>query len=184
MGYYKMIRYLIRLLILLQNKRRRQNIGLLFSLIVQCLCALVILFPLYYVYAIIDSGKGLDGILGILVIQPFISLGISIATIIICIVIGLPIRLNKHLRDWWRRHFYIPVLGAVAGLIFIGLSFLPTLCKTVITPESLIKQQPNTILILTGWFLLAFGLTHFYLPLQSVMRKITKQKNYRVLETL
>lgn len=124
---------------------------------------------IYMVYALFDSDFGFDGLFGLVIIQPIIGAILSLLTIFLCLLAGLPIRLNKNLNHWWTTHFYISLLGAVCGLIFLALAFLPNLQDTVTTQidgQETIKHIPNSFLAYTGWFLTAFSLLHLYPPRQ------------------
>lgn len=123
----------------------------------------------YMVYALLDSDFGFDGLFGLVIIQPIIGAILSLLTIFVCSLVGLPIRLNKNLNHWWTTHFYISLLGAVCGLTFLALALLPNLQDTVTTQidgQETIKHIPNSYLAITGWFLTAFSLLHLYPPRQ------------------
>ena len=139
------------------------TIGLQFKL------AFVSTVCIYMVYAILDSNFGFDGLFGLIIFQPIIGAILSHFTIFVCSLIGLPIRMNKNLNHWWTTHFYISLLGAVCGLIFLALAFLPNFQDTVTTQidgQATIKNIPNSFLAYTGWFLTAFSFLHLYPPRQ------------------
>jgi hypothetical protein len=140
---------------------------------------------IYMVYAFFDNDFGFDGLFGLVVIQPIIGVLLSLLTIFLCSLVGLPIRLNKNLNRWWRTHFYISLLCVVFGLTFLVLAFLPNLQHTVTTEihgQTTIKHIPNSYLAITGWFLTAFTLLHLYPP-QQLTDKIKSMFQKDLIET-
>lgn len=126
-------------------------------------------FCIYMVFALLDSDFGFDGLFGLIIFQPIIAIILSGLTIIVCLIIGLPIRLNSKLNYWWTTNFYIAIIGTVFGLTFLCLALLPTLKETVtydLDGQSALKQIPNLILCISGWLLTAFSLLHIYPPRQ------------------
>jgi len=96
---------------------------------------------------------------------PAISWIFCALTFIICLLAGLPIRLNVSVYNWWRKRRNIPVILIILGLIFIGLSLYPPLLKRIeIVNGNLtsIKLEANTILTLLGSFLVPFAILHIY----------------------
>lgn len=67
----------------------------LIVLLLQCIITFVILMVIYMVFVLIDYQGGIDSLLGVAIIQPIIGALISILTIIICILIGLPLRVSN-----------------------------------------------------------------------------------------
>ncbi|MEI6312804.1 MAG: hypothetical protein WCP57_11140 [Bacteroidota bacterium] len=125
------------------------------------------LISIYMIYAFLDTDFGIEGLFGLILFQPIIGIALSVITIIICTLIGLPIRCNKNINQWWTTHFYISIIGALSGLVFFTVSFLPSFQETVTVQMdeiNTIKHIPNSILVYIGWFLIAFSLLHLYLP--------------------
>jgi hypothetical protein len=121
------------------------------------------------VFALLDNDFGFDGLLGLFVFQPIFALILSGLTIFVCLIAGLPIRLNNKLNYWWTTNFYIAIIGTIFGLIFLFLSLLPALRETVtydLDGQPALKQIPNAILSISGWLLTAFSLLHIYPPRQ------------------
>jgi hypothetical protein len=126
-------------------------------------------FCIYMVFALLDSDFGFDGLLGLVIFQPIIAIILSGLTIFVCLILGLPIRLNSKLNYWWTTNFYISIIGTIFGLIFLLLALLPTFSETVtydLDGQSTLKQIPNSILSISGWLLTAFSLLHIYPPRQ------------------
>jgi uncharacterized membrane protein YbhN (UPF0104 family) len=121
------------------------------------------------VFALLDSNFGFDGLLGLVTIQPIIAVLISGLTIFVCLIVGLPIRLNNKLNHWWTKNLYISVVGTICGLTFLFLALLPTFTETVsynLDGVPTFKQIPNSTFSLMGWLLTAFFLLHTYPPLK------------------
>jgi hypothetical protein len=119
------------------------------------------------VFALLDNDFDLSGLFGLIIFQPIMGIILSALTIFVCLIIGLPIRLNKKLKYWWTTNFFIPIIGTVLGLIFLFLALLPTFSETVIYAldgEPTLKEVPNSILSILGWLLTAFSLLHIYQP--------------------
>ncbi|HEU4470182.1 MAG TPA: hypothetical protein VFR58_03790 [Flavisolibacter sp.] len=117
--------------------------------------------------------------IGFLIFQPILGLIVSLITIVICLVAGLPIRLVKRIREFWISNPFLPVIGAIAGLILLVLSFnssFAELNEVALGPETIEKETPDTMLSLIGWFLTAFSLLHFY-PRALIRLIRAKQKS-------
>ena len=116
-------------------------------------------------FVLLDYQGGVDGIIGTTIFQPILGGIISILTIVICLIIGLPIRLGKTINSWWGRYYLISILGTIAGLTLLVISFLPFFMetvKTVIENQETNKRIPNLILVSIGWFLTTFSTLHIF----------------------
>jgi len=118
------------------------------------------------IFAVLDNDE-VDMIseVGLLTIQPLFAAILSALTIVACAVIGLPIRLNSKVNKWWKGRPIVSIIGGTIGLTLLLLSINHNFTedkKVIINEEEIIKQIPNTILALTGWFLTGFSLLHFY----------------------
>jgi hypothetical protein len=126
-------------------------------------------FCIYMIFAILDNDFGFDGLFGLVIFQPIIAIILSGLTIFVCLIVGLPIRLNSKLNYWWTTNFYISIIGIIIGLTFLFLSLLPTFKETAtydLDGQQTLKQIPNSILSIFGWLLTAFSLLHIYPPRQ------------------
>jgi hypothetical protein len=129
---------------------------------------------IYMISAILDSNFGIDGLFGLIIIQPILAVIFSILTIIACTIVGLPIRLIKSVNKWWRDHWYISIMGIIVGSILFLLAFSPSLQEVItvqLDGEDTLKEIPNLTLICVGWFTTAFNLLHIYPP-NSILLKI------------
>lgn len=137
------------------------------TIVFQVLLTFLVTVCAYMIYAILNSDFGFDGLFGLIIIQPIIGAILSLITIFVCLIIGLPIRLNKILNHWWTTHFLISVLGTMIGLTCLALALFPNFQETVIAQidgQETIKHIPNSFLAYTGWFLTSFCLLHLYPP--------------------
>jgi len=147
----------------------------------QLVLTFIVIFCIYMLFALLDNDFGFDGLFGLFIIQPIFGIILSILTIIVCLILGLPIRLNKKINYWWTTNFYISIIGAISGLTLLFLALLPNLNETVtviINEQETSKQIPNSTLSYVGWFLTAFSLLHIYPPRQLTdrIRKMTSKK--------
>jgi hypothetical protein len=124
-------------------------------------------FCIYMVFALLDSDFGLDGLFGLVIFQPIIAIILSGLTIFVCLIVGLPIRLNSKLNYWWTTNFYIAIIGTIIGLTFLFLALLPTFSETItydLNGETTLKEIPNSTFSYIGWLLTAFSILHIYPP--------------------
>jgi hypothetical protein len=126
-------------------------------------------FCIYMVFALLDSDFGFDGLFGLIIFQPIMAIILSGLTIFVCLIAGLPIRLNNRLNYWWTTNFYIAVIGTIIGLTLLFLALLPNFSETVTydldgLPTS--KQIPNSTFSYIGWLLTAFSILHTSPPRQ------------------
>ena len=153
-------------------------------LVLQIALTFIATFCIYMVFALLDSDFGFDGLFGLIIFQPIIAIILSGLTIFVCLIVGLPIRLNNKLNYWWTTNFYISIIGTICGLTFLLLALLPTFGQTVtydLDGASTLKQIPNSILSITGWLLTAFSILHIYPPRQLTERaKSILQKTFKV----
>jgi uncharacterized protein YacL len=143
------------------------RIIMILTIALQITVTFITTFCIYLLFALLDNDWGFDGLFGLLIIQPIAAIIFSILTIFICLIIGLPIRLNKNLNHWWIKNFYFSIIGVVLGLILLFLALLPIFEETIkieINGQPTLKQIPNTFFSIIGWFLTAFSILHTYPP--------------------
>jgi hypothetical protein len=134
----------------------------------------VVLLGIYMLFALLDSDFGVDGLIGLIIFQPILGCIISALSIGICFIIGLPIRLNKQICKWWKKHFYLSIILLIGGLIILLLSLHPALAESVkisIDGYETVKNTPNEVLLSIGWFLTAFSILHLYPPARRSVQK-------------
>ena len=126
----------------------------------------VVLFVIYIIFALLDmTDFDLPTGVGFLIFQPVFGIILSSFTILVCIILGLPIRLIPKLYRWWSNRPYIIFVGVFVGLTLLLLSlnshFTET-AKVTIDDKEQTKEIPNSMLALTGWVVTSFSFLHFY----------------------
>lgn len=114
-----------------------------------------------------DYQGGFASFVGLTLFQPILAILLSILTVIVCGLVGLPVRLNNRLNNWWRTHFYISILIGFLGLVACAISFMPGFVEEVtyrMDGIDMTQTIPNRILSISGWFLVAIGTLHAYPP--------------------
>ena len=135
----------------------------------QITMAFITAFCIYMGLAVIESEFGFDGLVVLFVFQPIGAVIVSGLTILLCLIVGLPIRLNKKINHWWTTNFYMPIIGTVVGLSLTILAILPYNEKTIpatIDGEEVLRQIPDPTFAICGWLLTIFCILHTYLPRQ------------------
>ena len=149
------------------------NITAKLTFVFQIAFTFIVIFCIYMFFALFDNEFGIDGLFGLFIIQPIIAIVLSTLTIIVCLLLGLPIRLNKKINHWWTTNFYISIIGIFCGLIILFMALLPNFKETVtiiIDKQETLKQIQNSTLSYIGWFLTAFSFLHFFPPRQLTKR--------------
>jgi len=136
-----------------------------------------VLFCIFMFFALLDNNEAdTVNMIVLFVIQPVYGLLVIAVTLLICGVAGLPVRLNSKINEWWKARPYISIAGIVAGIVLLLLSLNShfSMEETVtINEEKVVKEIPNISMAITGWFLTAFSLLHFY-P-ESLLRYAKKK---------
>lgn len=118
-------------------------------------------------FAMFDYQGGFANFVGLTLFQPILAILISILTVIVCGFVGLPIRLNNRLNTWWRTHFYVSILIGFLGLVACAISLMPGFVEEVtyrMDGMDMTQTVPYRILSISGWFVVAIGALHTYLP--------------------
>jgi hypothetical protein len=82
----------------------------------------VTLMILYMIFVLLDYQGGIDSFIGTILFQPILGALFSILTIVICLLVGLPIRISKRINLWWTDRFRLPVASIL--WFFIDDNFL------------------------------------------------------------
>jgi hypothetical protein len=133
----------------------------------QGISTFIALVVIYMTFVLIDYQGGSDVFIGSTLIQPVFGGLISVMTIGVCLLVGLPIRISNRINCWWAERFWLSILGVLLGLSLIIVSVLPSMTETInatIENEIIKKQIPNLVVATTGWFLTAFSLLHVFPP--------------------
>jgi hypothetical protein len=151
----------------------------------------IVLFVLYIIFALLDNlgEAGFENYVGFIIFQPLFGTIITLVTVSVCFIVGIPVRFIPRLKAWWLSKPFIPLFGISVGIILLLLSLNPNLMHSVTTTiggEEEVKQIPNTELAVTGWLCTGFFLLHFY-PFSFIawiMKKIASRKQKRYSSSL
>jgi hypothetical protein len=133
----------------------------------QGITTFIALVVIYMAFALLDYQGGIDGFIGTTLFQPIIGGFISVMTIGVCLLVGIPIRINSRINFWWRERFWLSISGVLLGLSLIVISVLPAMTETInaTIEDEIIKKQIQDLAAATmGWFLTAFSLLHVFPP--------------------
>jgi hypothetical protein len=81
---------------------------------------------------------------------------IALATVLLVLLLGLPLRLSERAGQWWTKNGEVSVVGVLAG---VGIVILSVAFGNRGTPFF-----PNTGLQLAGYVVLPFFIVHFQWP--------------------
>ncbi|NVO86722.1 hypothetical protein [Hymenobacter terrestris] len=131
----------------------------LLLLSVQAGITFVVLLGVYLLLALLDYRGSFPAFIGLVAFQPLMGALLSLATISLCVLVGLPLRLAAFGR-WWRQRTLLALGGAAAGVALLGLS----LFLRGATASAGFTEPSVLALASSGWFLLAFSLLHVFPP--------------------
>lgn len=126
----------------------------------------IALSVIYLLFVNVDLEKA-DFIYQLLfiVFKPVFLITACVSTVLICFVVGLPIRSIEKLNHWWIRKSMMQLSIFGLGCTLLILSGNSTFAEMVIIETDgveLVTSRPNFTLITSGWFLTAFSILHFY----------------------
>ena len=122
-------------------------------LLVQAGLTFGVLLGTYLLLALLDYTGGFPAFIGLLVFQPLMGALFSLATMRVCVLVGLPLRLAAF-GSWWRQRPLLALAGAGAGGALLVLSLFVRGAS-----HAAAFTEPSVLaLAATGWFLLAFCL--------------------------
>ncbi len=148
----------------------------------QGIVTFVTLVTIYLIFVLLDYQGGIDGFIATTFIQPIFGGILSALTIVICLVIGLPIRIHKKLNKWWSNNYYISILGIVSGFTLILIAFLPIFTELELTNDNgtnITKEIPNLTLVVSGWFIICFFILHTF-PTEKI-KEVVKRTAEQIL---
>lgn len=139
------------------------------TILFQIFIAFVTLFIIYMIFALLQpSNYDFPNAVGFLIFQPTFAFFLCSATIVACIIVGLPIRLVQEVYNWWSKKPYLIFGGVTVGIILLIVSLTFTKTTNIeIDGNVRTTQVPNTSIATSGWFLIAFCLLHFY-PITTI----------------
>ncbi|MFN8416750.1 MAG: hypothetical protein U0U66_10500 [Cytophagaceae bacterium] len=126
-------------------------------------CVLFFIYMLYVIEGTVEYDLIIG--LGLITIAPLIGLVLIGLTVGFCLLVGLPIRLNNKINNFWLEHIKISIVGILIALILFILSFNSYFTEWREVPVefgTVMKEEPNLVLALSGWFVMAFSLLHLY----------------------
>ena len=129
-------------------------------------------FLLFIIYLIFGPAKNVEAdLINEILYLVIIPIILILATIGICILVGLPIRLIPNLYNWWLANPFVSFMALTIGLILLTLTLNQNFIDTrtiLVNEEQIIQETPNNYLLTIGWFVTAFALLHFY-PKQFIV---------------
>jgi len=146
------------------------NICILFF---QIILTFTLLLVVYMLFAIMDSDFGIEGLLILTFVQPIMGFMLTVGFIIMSLIVGLPIRMNKKIQRWWTNN-NIAVIGITLGLILLLISNMNFLQQTIAYKEDgilLNKNIPNAYIVYSGWCILGFMCLHVF-PSEKLKMKV------------
>ena len=136
------------------------------ALPVQAAAAGIVFCILGFVMTLV--GSLYDGVISLIgyILAPVI---LSVTTVGIVVVVGLPLRIIRRLRDWWTSHGGWFLGAGLAGFLTLVLSYFLGDAGPIQIPPSGgdpggTVYGPDWRLFLPGWFVLAFSIVHFWWP--------------------
>ena len=123
----------------------------------------------YYMVAMVltvyDGGMSL-------IFQPVVGALFSAAAVLLCLIVGLPIRFASRVHAYWRRAWWLPFVLGVIGFALMAVSWLPRFRQTVYDP--VVEREVQTFqpsLVLSGYLLSVFAALHCWLPVARYLRR-------------
>ena len=97
--------------------------------------------------------------------QPFIGALFAAVAVLVCFLIGLPLRIIPGLRRSWQRFWFLPLFLGSIGFLLMVFSWLPPF-REVVYDEDLRTQVKSfqPALALSGYLLSVFAALHFRFP--------------------
>jgi hypothetical protein len=124
---------------------------------------------LYYMLAMMMTTY--DGILS-MILQPIMGAIFAGIAVVLCLLLGLPIRLISAVRQLWGRFWWLPLFLGAVGFGLMVTSWLPPFRQTVhdyTTGREIETFQPT--MVVSGYLLSVFAALHFWLPPPRFLRR-------------
>jgi len=138
-------------------------------IIAQLAVAFVVAWFYYMVAMMMTTYDGFAS----LILQPIMGAIFAGLAVLLCLLLGLPIRLVRTLRQLWRKLWWLPLFLGAVGLVLMIMSWLPPFRQTVhdfATDTQIQTFHPAMALI--GWLLSVFAALHFWFPLPRFLRRV------------
>jgi len=122
----------------------------------------------YYIIAMMMTTY--DGVLS-MIFQPIMGAIFAAITVVLCFILGLPIRLIRSVREMWRRVWWLPLFFGAGGFVLMVMSWV--LRVTVHDPATDVDVETfQPAMALVGWLLSVFAALHFWFPLPRFLRRV------------
>ena len=126
---------------------------------------LVITTSLFYTFFCSFKTSGLGPVfIGIRYDYPGLYLVFTVFTAFLCYIIGIPVRTNERIRNWWQRN-RIFQLGLFTFGIALGVLAITSLCIVRVDGRIDGMEQTswiaNPVMLLSGWMISSFCALHF-----------------------
>lgn len=103
---------------------------------------------------------------------------LTVVTVVVLGVVGLPLRFIYRLNDWWRRRWWLALCGILFGLIMCVSAFYIG-AEDLCVEEEPMLAVPNQALSMGGLWLIGFCTLHFYIPFEKIIRAIYGKNHQR-----
>lgn len=127
----------------------------------------------YVVFAVMVYYDGIISLIGLPIIGTIFSTLCTLALL----VLGLPLRFYKPLKNWWLCHPKFPIILFVISIVFLVVSWNSSL--TILVPNPEFPELPkipsaNPYFASIGYGLSLFSILHFF-PL-AIKREVLEKK--------
>ena len=107
-----------------------------------------------------------------LIFQPIMGALFAGAAVLLCLVLGLPIRLVAKLRRPWQRLCWLPFFLGAVGFVLMVLSWQSPFRQTIFDYDTGMNVRTfQRTLALSGWLLSVFAALHFWFPFPKLLRR-------------
>lgn len=137
-------------------------------IVIQVTTALLVAWLYYMIAMMMTTYDGFPSLL----LQPFMGAIFACVAVLICLLIGLPIRFVVSVRRLWQRLWWLPLFLGSLGFVLMVLSWLPPFRQT--TYDQIRQMEVQTfqpILAVSGWLVSIFAALHFWFPLPKFLRE-------------
>lgn len=131
------------------------------------MAAFVTTFLVSMTYSLFNYEGGFAEFVGFTIFQPIFAIIFEALTVLGNLIIGLPIRRNMRINNWWTARIYLPIILFIVGVSFIILSLCDPFIEVITYRMEGVDRTdtvPNEFFSITGWFLTNFAVLHTYPP--------------------
>lgn len=125
----------------------------------------------WFYYMVAMAMTVYDGVLS-MIFQPIMGAIFAGLSVVLCFVLGLPLRYIAKWRQAWQRLWWLPFLLSGIGFVLLVLSWQLPFRQTVHDyTAGLDIQTFQPAVALSGWLLSVFAALHFWFPLPQLLRR-------------